>query len=132
MIRGMPPRSRRRSRLARLGRPFVSLGVLAAGLVLSGAFVGIAVQQGSVDREAREAQQQIASEQAKHAELLAEITQRQTDDYVAQKARDLGYVRPGEGLIAVERGPSGLPVVRLNPSDGGRLARWLSMFFGPK
>lgn len=132
MIRRMPPRSRRRSRLTRLGRPLVSLGVLAAGLVLSGAFVGIAVQQGAVDREAREAQEQIRTEQAKHAELLAEIAQRQTDAYVVDKARDLGYVRPGEGLIAVERGPSGLPVVRLNPSDGGRLARWLAVLFGTR
>lgn len=108
------------------------MGVLAAGLLLSGAFVGIAVQQGAVDREARDAQHQIDAEKAKNAELQAEIAQRQTDTYVIDKARDLGYVRPGEGLIAVDRGPSGLPVVRINPSDGGRLARWLAVFFGPK
>lgn len=108
------------------------MGVLAAGLVLSGAFVGIAVQQAAVDREAREAQHEIDVQKTKNAELQAEIARRQTDAYVVDKARDLGYVRPGEGLIAVDRGPSGLPVVRINSSDGGRLARWLAVFFGPK
>ncbi len=128
----MPPRPRRRSRLADLGRPIVSVGVLAAGLVLSGAFVGIAEQQTAMDREARVAQQQIQAELAKHAELQAEIDQRKTDAYLIDKARDLGYVRPGEGLIAIDRGPSGLPTVRVNPSDGGRFARWWAVFFGPK
>jgi cell division protein FtsB len=132
MIHPMPPRSRRRPRLMRFARPLLSMGVLAAGLLLSGAFVGIAVQQGAVDREARDAQQQIDAEKAKNAQLEAEIAQRQTDTYVVDKARDLGYVRPGEGLIAVERGPSGLPSVRINSSDGGRLARWVAVFFGPK
>lgn len=132
MIRWMPPRKRRRPRLDSLVRPVLSVAVLAAGLLLSGAFVGIAVQQTNVDREARVAQQQIDAALAKRAELQTEIDQRKTDAYVVDKARDLGYVRPGEGLIAVERGPSGLPTVRLNPSDGGRLARWLAVFFGPK
>lgn len=132
MIRGMPPRKRRRPRLGDLARPVVSVAVLAAGLVLSGAFVGIAVQQTNVDREARAAQQQIDAALARRAELQAEIAQRKTDAYVIDKARDLGYVRPGEGLIAIDRGPSGLPTVRINPSDGGRLARWLAVFFGPK
>ena len=125
-------RRRGRSPLARLGRPLLSLGLLAAGLVLSGAFVGIAVRQNAVQAEGRTYQQQIEAELAKNTELRAEIARRQTDAYVIDKARDLGYVRPGEGLIAVERGPSGEPVVRVNPSDGGRLARWLALFFGKR
>lgn len=128
----MPPRSRRRSRFGGLRRPVASVAILAAGLILSGAFVGIAVQQAGVAREARDAQQQIDAELAKRAELQAEIAQRKTDAYVVDKARDLGYVRPGEGLIAVDRGPSGMPVVRINPSDGGRLGRWVAVFFGGK
>lgn len=132
MIRRMPPRKRRRADLGDLARPVVSVAILAAGLILSGAFVGIAVQQANVAREARAAQQQIDAELAKRAELQSEIDQRKTDAYVVDKARDLGYVRPGEGLIAVDRGSSGLPTVRINASDGGRFARWLAVFFGPK
>ncbi|MBU6423469.1 MAG: septum formation initiator family protein [Chloroflexota bacterium] len=128
----MRPRRRRRSRLGDLARPAVAVVVLAAGLLLSGAFVGIAVQQSSVDRQARVAQQQIDAELAKRSELESAIAQRKTDAYVIDKARDLGYVRPGEGLIAVERGPSGLPTVRINSSDGGRFARWWALFFGAK
>lgn len=128
MIRSMPPRSRRR-RSTPLVRPLVSLAALAAGLVLSGAFVAIAVQQTSVDRERQAAQQQIDAELARNADLLAAIDQRKTDTYVVDKARELGFVRPGEGLIAIDRAPSGEPVVRLNSSDGGRLARWLAILF---
>lgn len=129
MIRAMPPRTRR-ARPVPFLRPLASLAALTAGLVLSGAFVGIAVQQGAVDRERSVAQRQIDAELARNAELRAAIDQRKTDAYVADKARELGFVRPGEGLIAIDRGPSGEPVVRVNASDGGRLARWLAVFFG--
>ncbi|MBI2323502.1 MAG: septum formation initiator family protein [Chloroflexi bacterium] len=126
------PRRRARSSLARSIRPLISVGVLAFGLVLSGAFVGIAVRQNAVQQEGRAAQQQIDAELARQAQLRAQIAERKTDTYVIDKARELGYVRPGEGLIAVERGPSGEPVVRINASDGGRLGRWLAVFFGTR
>jgi len=124
------PRRRGRASLTGSIRPLVSVGVLAAGLVLSGAFVGIAVRQNAVQQEGRAAQRQIDAEVARNAQLQAEIAQRKTDAYVIEKARELGYVRPGEGLIAVERGPSGEPVVRINRDDGGRLGRWLAVLFG--
>lgn len=129
MMRAMR-RRRGRSLVARAGRPLVSLGVLAAGLVLSGAFVGIAIRGNAVQQDVRTYQQQIDALAAERAEKQAEAARRQTDAYVVDTARQLGYVRPGEGLIAVERGPSGEPVVRINASDGGRLARWLALFFG--
>jgi len=132
MMRRMPQHRRSRSPLARWTRPFLSVGLLAAGLVRSGAFVGIAVRQNAVQQEARTYQQQIDAELARRAELQAEVAQRRTDLYVIDKARDLGYVRPGEGLIAVERGPSGEPILRVNTSDGGRLGRWLALFFGAR
>jgi len=131
MIRTMP-RRRGRASFARSIRPLISVGVLAAGLVLSGAFVGIAVRQNAVQQEGRSAQQQIEAELARQAQLQGQIAERKTDTYVIDKARELGYVRPGEGLIAVERGPSGEPVVRINSSDGGRLGRWLTLFFGKR
>lgn len=126
------PRRRGRSSFARSIRPLVSIGVLTAGLILSGAFVGIAVRQNAVQEEGRTAQQQIDAEAARQAQLQGQIAERKTDTYVIDKARELGYVRPGEGLIAVERGPSGEPVVRINSSDGGRLGRWLALFFGKR
>ncbi len=129
MMRRVPRRSRR-SPLARYGRTLASLGLLAAGLVLSGAFVGLAIRGNAVRQDVRSAQQQISREQARNAQLEAEVAERQTDAYVIDKARELGYVRPGEGLIAVERGPGGEPVVRVNASDGGRLGRWIALFFG--
>lgn len=129
MIAAMPPRSRR-SRTAGLVRPFLSLGALAIGLVLSGAFVGVALQQAAVDGERAAAREQIDAELARRADLQAAIDLRKTDAYVVEKARELGYVRPGEGLIAIDRGPSGEPMVRVNATDGGRLARWLAVFFG--
>ncbi len=131
MIRTMP-RRRGRASFARSIRPLISVGVLAAGLVLSGAFVGIAVRQNAVQQEGRSAQQQIEAELARQAQLQGQIAERKTDTYVIDKARELGYVRPGEGLIAVERGPSGEPVVRINSSDGGRLGRWLTLVFGKR
>lgn len=132
MMRAMPRRRRSRPSLARLARPLVSAGVLAAGLVLSGAFVGIAVRQSDITQESRSTQREIDAELARRADLQAQIAQRQTDAFVVDKARELGFVRPGEGLIAVERGPSGEPVVRVNASDGGRLGRWLTLFFGKR
>lgn len=126
------PRRRGRSSVARSIRPLVSIGVLTAGLILSGAFVGLAVRQNAVQEEGRTAQQQIDAEAARQAQLQGQIAERKTDTYVIDKARELGYVRPGEGLIAVERGPSGEPVVRINASDGGRLGRWLALFFGKR
>lgn len=130
-MRSMSRRSRRRS-IGRLVRPLLSMAALAVGLLLTGSFVGIAMRQGEVQGDVRAAQAGIDRELARRAELQAEIAERQTPAYVIEKARDLGYVRPGEGLIAVERGPLGGPVVRINATDGGRLGRWVQLFLGKR
>lgn len=122
---------RRRTSALTPGRALLSIGLLAAGLVLSAAFVGIAVRQSGVDQEKRTYQAQIDAELARRAQLQSEIQQRNTDDYVVDKAHELGYVRPGEGLIAVE-GASTLRIAPAGGLDAGRLARWLAVFFGPK
>ncbi len=138
MIPAMPrrrrvgSRSRIRRSLVRYVRPLVSLGVLAAGLVLSGAFVGVAVQQTAVAREARIAQAQIDAETARRAELQGEIAQRNTDTYVIDKSRELGFVRPGESLIAVQGSSSGGSVGATVASMGDRIARWIALFFGAR
>ena len=127
-MRAMSRRGGRRRSLGRVVRPLLSIALLATGLLLTGSFVGIAMRQAAVQQDVRAAQEGIEREQARRAELQAEIAERQTPGYVIEKARDLGYVRPGEGLIAVERGPSGEPMVRINASDNGRLGRWVQLF----
>jgi cell division protein FtsB len=138
MMRAMPRRrvpvgSRLRRSLLRYARPALSAGVLSAGLVLTAAFVGVAVQQTAVARESRAAQLQIDAETARRAELQGEIAERKTDTYVVDKARELGFVRPGESLIAVERAPGGERSGAVTvASTGERLARWIALFFGVK
>jgi cell division protein FtsB len=139
----MRPMSRRRRRkavsragivrsLSRWARPLLSLAILTAGLLLSGAFVGVAVQQSAVAREAHTYQQDIVAEQARQERLRAEVAQRKTDPYVIDKARDLGYVRPGEGLIEVERASGPQAVAATTAGATERIARWLALFFGAR
>ena len=131
----MPPRSRRprSSFLGRITRPILSLALLAAGLVLAGAFVGIAVQGSAVDRERVSLAAQIAQLERERAAKEAEVERRKTEEYVVDTARDYGYVRPGEGLIAVEGGqPRQGVLVDIPAVDLDRIARWLAVFFGPR
>jgi len=130
MMLAMAPRRARRSPFTRIGRPLVSIGLLAAGLILSGAFVGIAIRQNAIDHEARTYQQQIDAELARRAELEGAIAQRKTDDYVVDAAQGLGYVRPREGLIAVGNAPAEQRGAVIIAPDTGRIARWVALFFG--
>ena len=131
----MPPRSRRprSSFLGRITRPILSLVLLAAGLVLAGAFVGIAVQGSAVDRERVSLAAQIAQLERERAAKEAEVERRKTEEYVVDTARDYGYVRPGEGLIAVEGDAPRQGLLVDAPSiDLDRLGRWIAVFFGPR
>jgi len=131
-MRRVPRRRPQRWSLSRSLRPLVAVAVLAAGLLFSGAYVGVAVRQSAIDSESRALQRDIERETARNAQLQAEIAQRKTEQHVIDKARELGYVRSGEGLIAIDFGPSGEPALRINPTDGGRLAGWIALFFGPR
>jgi cell division protein FtsB len=131
----MPPRGRRSrgSLIARLGRPLLSLGLLTAGLVLSGAFVGIAVQGSVVDRSRDSLIEEIAKLERLNEEKRREVERRNTEDYVVETAREYGYVRPGEGLIAVEGGePRQGAFVDVGGVNVDRIARWFAVFFGPR
>lgn len=135
MMRSMPPRGRRPRPplLARIARPVLSLAVLAGGLLLAGAFVGIAVQGTALDRERDALVAEIAELERQRAEKEAEVARRESDEYVVDAARDLGYVRPGEGLIAVEgEPPQQAAVISVPELNVGRIARWLALFFGPR
>jgi cell division protein FtsB len=95
--------------------------------------VGIAVQGSVVDREKRSLLEEIAALERANAEKREEIERRNTDDYVVETARDYGYVRPGEGLIAVEGDePGEASVADLPGFDGRRILRWWNVFFGAR
>lgn len=101
--------------------------------MLSGAFVGIAVQGSVVDRSRDSLIEEIAELARLNQEKRREVERRQTEDYVVETARDYGYVRPGEGLIAVEGGdPLQGVFVDVEGLDVGRIGRWIAVFFGPR
>lgn len=130
----IPPMSRPRSRkgplssLRRFARQTVAVAVLAACLLITAAFVAVAVQGNAVARDASAVQSKIASLENDLARKQAQIAERQTDQYLVDKARDLGFVRPGEALVAVQRdGPRAVEdAVAAQP---GRLAKWWGLFF---
>lgn len=131
----MPRRSRRPpgSPIARFGRPLLSLGLLTAGLILSGAFVGIAVQGSVVDRSRDSLIEEIAELERINEQKRREVERRKTEDYIVETALNYGYVRPGEGLIAVEGDePRQGALIEAEGFDVGRIARWIAVFFGPR
>jgi cell division protein FtsB len=126
--RRTPHQGRRRYSL----RPVVATAVLALGLVCAAAFTGITVQANALERAKSVLNDEIAAERARYAQLEATIVQKSTTDYLIQKAQDYDLVKPGEGLIAVERST---PSKNATHADGGRasrVARWIELFFGAR
>lgn len=130
----IPAMSRSRSRkgplssLRRYLRQTVAVGVLGACLLVAAAFVGVAVQGNAVARDASSVQSEITALESSLARKQAQIAERQTDQYLVDKARDLGFVRPGEALVAVQRdGPRA--VAAAVAAQPGRLAKWWGLFF---
>lgn len=100
--------------------------------MLAFAFAGVTVQENALARDIATLHQQIASEQAKQTQLQASAVEKQTPDYVIEKARDFGFVWPWETLIAVQRDAearnAAVPAVQRAP----RVSRWIALFFGPR
>lgn len=90
--------------------------------------------QGSVvDRSRESLIQEIAELERANEEKRREVERRQTEDYIVETARDYGYVRPGEGLIAVEGGePLQGALIDGEGSSFARIGRWIAVFFGPR
>ena len=136
MMGAMATRSRRapqraRSATAVLARPTLALGLLIAGLLLATAFVAIAAQRNAMARETAALQADILAQQAQRARLEAALTEKASDSYVVDKAREYGYVRPGEALIGVKQEPK--PVVVATPVAGpSRAQKWIALFFGAR
>lgn len=107
------------------------MGLLLAGLLLATAFVAIAIQRNAMARDTAVLQADIVSEQARRAQLDAELAEKSGDGYVVDKAREYGYVKPGETLIGVKQEPRSaaavMPVVA--PT---RAEKWLALFFGAR
>jgi cell division protein FtsB len=97
--------------------------------MLASAFVAIEAQRNALARDAAALQLQIQAGSAGLARQQAEIAEKQTDAYVMDRARDYGYVKPGEALIGVQRDP--LAAVAAPPASGpSRMQKWLALFFG--
>jgi len=130
----IPAMSRSRSRkgplvsLRRFARQTIAVTVLAGCLLVAAAFVAVAVQGNAVARDASAMQSEIAALEGELARKQALIAERQTDQYLVDKARDLGFVRPGEALVAVQRDGARAAEDAVAAAPG-RLAKWWSVFF---
>lgn len=124
--------TRARARRPRSTRPLVAAAVLSLALMCAAAFTGITVQANALERAKEVLQDQIAAEQARNAQLAASIAQKTTTDYLIQKAQDYDLVKPGEGLIAVERAGASTETTRADGGRASRIARWIELFFGAR
>lgn len=114
--------------LRRFVRQAVAAAVLGGFLLIAAAFVALAVQGNAVAREASATQQEIARLEQEIAAKRSQVEARQSDQFIVDRAVDLGFVRPGEALVAVQREArqASESVVAEGP---GRLAKWLALFF---
>jgi hypothetical protein len=96
------------------------------------AFTGITVQANALERAKEVLQDQIAAEEARNAQLAAAIAQKTTTDYLIQKAQDYDLVKPGEGLIEVERSAASAGAAQSDGGRASRIARWIELFFGER
>ena len=114
-----------------LGRSLLALSLLGAGLVLACAFVAIEIQRNALARQAADLQRDIAAQQATYAQLGAQVATKKTDDYVMNKARDYGYVLPGEALIGVQQ-DAPAPVAVVSAPSPSHVQKWIALFFGAR
>lgn len=114
-----------------LGRPSIAMVLLFAGLLLASAFVAIEVQRSALARDAAGYRADIAAADVYNRQLAADVTAKKSDDYVVNKARDYGFVLPGETLIGVQQEVKPAAVIANAPSVS-RAQKWLALFFGPR
>ena len=128
------PRGRARSSRAAvraLGRPPLAMVLLLAGLLLASAFVAIEIQRNALARDAAAYRTDLGAAAAYNQQLAADVATKQTNDYVVNKARDYGYVLPGETLIGVQHDVTPAAVIANAPSVS-RVQKWLALFFAPR
>ena len=131
-VPGRASRSRSgRAGVADLGRPSVAMLLLIAGLLLASAFVAIEIQRNALARQSADLLRDIAAAEATHTQLAADVAAKQSDDYVMNKARDYGYVLPGEAIIGVQQGAPA-PVAAVSAPAPSHVQKWITLFFGSR
>jgi cell division protein FtsB len=105
--------------------------LLLAGLLLASSFVAIEIQRNALARQAAAISAELVAAQRTNTQLSADVATKKTDDYVINKARDYGYVLPGETLIGVQQDPITSAAVVPAPAPS-RLQKWLTLFFGAR
>jgi cell division protein FtsB len=120
-----------RAAVATLGRPSLAMLLLIAGLLLASAFVAIEIQRNALARQSSALLSDIAAAEATRTQLSADVTAKRTDDYVMNKARDYGYVLPGEALIGVQQ-DAAMPVAAVSVQGPSRVQKWIALFFGAR
>ncbi len=125
--------SRRRTRARRLPtRRLLYLALFLLAALVGWSFLRVTLQENALARETARVRADIALLQAQQAGLRAEVLGRETDAYVEQKARELGYVKPGEGLASLrDATPARQPRAATPPNAPSRIERWLALFFHP-
>ncbi|OLC56805.1 MAG: hypothetical protein AUH85_05180 [Chloroflexi bacterium 13_1_40CM_4_68_4] len=107
--------------------------MLIGAALVGSAFVRVTLQDNALAREAVGVHGQIAMLEAQQAVLNAQIATQQTPAYIEQRARDYGYVKPGEGLASVRDGSpqqtrtSSAPDAKETILE--RVQRWIALFF---
>jgi len=124
------PRASRPDR-GRLGRSLLALSLLAAGLVLASAFIAIEIQRNALGRQAAALDAGLVVAEAAHAQLVGAVAAKTTDDYVTNKARDYGYVLPGEALIGVQQ-DAAAPALLVSAPSPSHVQKWIALFFGAR
>ncbi len=120
-----------RAAVAVLGRPSLAMLVLIAGLLLASAFVAIEIQRNALGRQADAYRAEIAAAESRHSQLAAGVASKRTDDYVMNKARDYGYVLPGEALIGVQQEAT-TPAAVVPAAAPSHVQKWIALFFGTR
>ena len=125
--------SRSRTRRRRFpARRLVYLALFILAALVGSSFVRVTLQDNALGREAAGVRGEIAVLELQQAGLKAEVAIRASDAYVEQKARDLGYVKPGEGLASVrDANPATDARAVTTASLSSRIERWLALFFHP-
>lgn len=114
-------------------RRLVFLAVFVGASLVGANFARITAREHALGREMAGVQADIALLELQNAALRIEVERRKTNEYIVQKARELGYVRPGEGLAALRSAArsSETPLAVTQPDLRARLERWLHLFLRP-
>ena len=102
------------------------------GLVLSWAFAGVTIRENALARSIDALRGDIGAEQARNSALQASAAEKQSTDYIVEKAKQLGWVWPWEALIAVQRDPSSRTNALPSGERPSRVVRWITLFVGVK